>query len=155
MHIKPIFDRLYGQFETFMREVGIPEVSVDLCELTYVDTIEQCDYWRGPADTRNVIPFFSNPYLGWKLQIAPSIVAMPGRRACALRQDRSMVDPQRSGQPVMALEMKANKRFGGVQKISADGWFERAHDTIIRYFMTLTSEDVQREHWGIQTENVG
>ena len=160
INIKPTFDRLYGQFETFLRtEVSIPELSVDLCELTYVDTIEQCDYWRGPADTRNVIRFFSNPLSGVEGAANSAFdcsyaYSMGDGLALSIRM-RSMVDPQRSGRPVMALEMKANKRFGGVQKTNVDGWFERAHDTIIRYFMTMTSEDVQRDHWGIRTEDVG
>ena len=46
--IKLNFDRLYSDFENFLRHrIGISEVPVGLCELTYIDAIEECDYWHG------------------------------------------------------------------------------------------------------------
>ena len=156
--IKPTFDRLYGEFEAFLRlEADVPEVSVDLCELTYLDIIEQCDYWRGPAHTRNVIPSFSTLLSSMEDAVDNSFDCS---YAYSIADDlvlfiriRSLVDPQRPGQPLLALETKASNQFAGIQKTLTDGWFQRAHDTIIKYFMDMTSEEVQREHWGLRTED--
>ena len=50
--IKPDFDRLYSELESFLAtDVDAEPISIDLCELTYVNTVEQCDYWTGPGDT--------------------------------------------------------------------------------------------------------
>ena len=156
--VKLAFDRLYGRFEAFLRrEVGIQEVSVDLCELSYVDTIEQCDYWRGPGDTRYVFPYFAN--------LLPSIddasdFAFDCSYACPVREDlaisvrlRTMVDTPPSEQSVLALEMKASTRFGGVHKTETEDWFQQAHDAILKHFMEMTNPEVQRKHWGLRTED--
>ena len=156
--VKPAFDRLYGKFEAFLRqEVGIQEISVDLCELSYVDTIERCDNWRGPSDTRYVFPYFSN--------LLPSTDDAPGLAfdcsyAHLIRENlaisvrmRTMVDTQRSNESVLALEMKANTRFGGVHKTETDDWFQHAHDAILKYFVEMTNEEIHRKYWGLRTEH--
>lgn len=156
--VKLAFDRLYGKFDAFLqREVGAQEISVDLCELSYVDTIVQCDYWRGPGDTRYVFPSFSN--------LLPSIddtenfafdcsYTHPVRNDLAISARlRTMVDTQKSNQSMLVLEMKASTRFGGVPKAETDSWFQEAHDAILKYFMEMTNQEVQRRHWGLRMED--
>ena len=157
-HVKLEFDRLYARFDAFLqREVGVQEVSVDVCELTYVDTIEQCDYWRGPADTRHVFPSFSNlsPRSDDALNFAfDCTYAYPAKEDLAISvRLRTMVDVQQSDRPLLALEMKASKRFGGVHKTETDSWFQQAHDAVLGYFLEMTNEDVQRKHWKLRTRD--
>ena len=156
--VKLAFDGLYGKFDAFLRrEVGAQEISVDLCELSYVDTIVQCDYWRGPGDTRYVFPSFSN--------LLPStedsekfsfncIYTHPVRDDLAISvRLRTTVGTQKSNQSMLVLEMKASTRFGGVPKAETDSWFQEAHDAILKYFMEMTNQEVQRRHWGLRTED--
>ena len=156
--VKLAFDRLYGKFEAFLRqEVGIQEVSIDLCELSYVDTIEQCDYWRGPIDTQYVFPCFSNLLSSIDavsdLTFDCSYGYLVGEDLTISVRMQTMADTQQSNQSVLALEMKANTRFGGVHKTETDDWFQYAHDAILKYFVEMTNEEVQREHWGLRTED--
>ena len=156
--VKFAFDRIYEKFEAFIRrEVGMNEISVDLCELSYVDTIEQGGYWSGPSDTQYVFPYFSN--------ISPSAdegtdfsfdsrFAYPKGENMALSvRLRTMVDIQKSNQSMLLLEIKASTQFGGVPKPETDDWFRQAHYEIIRDFMSMTNQEVQREHWGLKTED--
>ena len=64
-NLKPAFDKNFSVFEEFLRaETETTNLPIDLCELTYVNVIERCEYWSGPADTPNVIPSFCVPDIG-------------------------------------------------------------------------------------------
>ena len=154
--IKPTFDRLYDEFEAFLlREAGVTELSVALCELSYVDIIERCDYWQGPRHTHNVIPAFSNPLPDFEGAVENdfdcSYVYYVEEDFTIFVRIRTLVHPERIDQPLLTLEMKASNQFGGVQRRLTDGWFERAHDTLFREFINLTDKQVQRDHWGMRT----
>ncbi len=57
--IKPAFDGYYGLFSEFIRtEINMTEPLIDLCELTYINVLEPCEYWTGPQDTKKVLPAF-------------------------------------------------------------------------------------------------
>ena len=63
--IKPAFDSFYAEFETFLRTtVEIPELSIGLCELNYLNVVEQSDYWRDSGDTATIFPALSVPIAG-------------------------------------------------------------------------------------------
>ena len=154
--IKPTFDRLYDEFEAFLlSEVGVTELPVALCELSYVDIIEQCDYWQGPGHTQNVIPAFSNPLPGLEgaaeNDFDCSYVFYVEEDLTVFVRIRTLVRPQQADQPLLTIEMKASNQFEGVQRRLTDGWFERAHDTLLRLFIKMTGKQVQREHWGMRT----
>ncbi len=156
--IYPAFDRLYDEFETFLRrEVGVSEVSLDLCELSYVDIIEQCDYWQSPLDTSNVIPSFMIPLPNTEGIIVSdfdySYVYSVDKDLEIFVRMQTLVNPMEPDRPVLALEMKASNEFGGVRKVETEEWFQHAHDTLLDHFIRLTDEQVQRKHWGMRTED--
>ena len=45
--------------EFIRTEVQSEEISIGLCELSYVNTIRQCEFWSSPRDTPKVVPSFS------------------------------------------------------------------------------------------------
>ncbi len=154
--IKLNFDGLLGKFENFLSlGIGISEVPIALCELTYIDAIEECEYWRGPSDTGKVIRSFQIP-------LADSSISTSGfdcRYSYQAEEEISlstriwtMVRPGEPGRTALGIEMKTIKRFEGVPKTATDDWFRRAHDTMLRHFLDITSEDIQREYWGLRTE---
>ena len=155
--IKPGFDRFYGELETFLRtEVDVPEISIDLCELTYVNPVEQGNYWAGPRDTQMVIPSFSTLSLGAEVSTEPDfncqfIYTVTHDMQLGVTV-RNAVVPQRSNEPALMFEIKASARLGQASKAVADSWFERAHDAIVNCFVGMTSKDIQREYWGRQSE---
>lgn len=153
-HIKPAFDKYYGVFDQFIRtEVSKEGLAIDLCELTYVNTVEQCEFWAGSEDTKKVIPSFS---------ITKPGISTSGTTSfdCKYRHNvskdlqlniniRSGVKPQQSNAPVLIFEIRANGRIGGVPKTVADEWFHRAHDSINECFKHMTSQDIQKNYWGL------
>ena len=155
--IKPEFDRLYSELESFLvTDVGAPALSIDLCELTYVNTVEQCDYWTGPYDTAKVIPSFTAVSSGTENDA-------PSDFSCfyTYRVDRdlhlgvtvrSAVAPQPSNKPVLVFEIKASTRLGGSHKSTAYLWFGRAHSAVFRCFLNITGEQIQYDYWGRREE---
>ena len=155
-NVKATFDRLFGAFEDFLRlEVDTPQIVIDLCELTYVDVIGQSQYWSKPEDTCNVIPSFSI------LRADPDVTCrdFDCRYVVQYGEDITLssrfwtIKPRQSSLPALGLEMKATNQFAGVAKTRTDDWFKRAHDTIVKQFIYMTSEEVQREHWLLRSED--
>ena len=151
-NIKPIFDKYYDLFSDFIQtEFSITELPISLCELTYVNVIESCDYWAGPQDTSKVIPSFSI--------IAPDIDDSAAKEfncnyVCRSPSDlqlnigiRSGVKNQQKDAPFLIFEIRAYGRFEQIVKQGTDKWFERAHNAIIRCFLNITNQDIQNQFW--------
>ena len=157
-NLKPAFDKYFRIFEDFAREdVGVEDIKIDLCELTYINTIEACEYWQGPQDTAKVVPSFAIPETGTESS-APSAfnctyVYVPSKDLQLRVSIRNGEVTTKPGTPVLVLEIKASGRLGQVGKSIADEWFERAHDAIIASFVGMTSEDIQQAHWKPVTED--
>ena len=151
-NLKPAFDKYYRIFEDFAREdVGIQDIKIDLCELTYINTIEACEYWRGPQETARVIPSFVLPETGIETSAAPAfnctyvyVVSKDLQLRVGIRNGEATA---KQGTPMLVIEIKATGRLGQVGKSAADAWFERAHDAIIACFVGMTSKDIQHTYW--------
>lgn len=152
-HIKPTFDKYYGLFSEFIRTefTTVEELAIDLCELTYINALEPCEFWKGPQDTKSVIPSFSIVQPGidvsdspgfncnYAYEVAVDLQLNIGIRAATMTQQPEV--------PVLIFEIKASGRLGKVEKPTTDEWFERAHDTIINSFSGMTNPDVQINLW--------
>jgi uncharacterized protein (TIGR04255 family) len=151
-NIKPAFDKYYGLFNEFIRKtIEIAELSVDLCELTYVNALEPCEFWAGPQDTARVIPSFSILAPGIDFSGSPEFNCS---YAYKIETDMELNISIRVGpkleQPEVRLlifEIKASGRVGKVAKSGTDEWFERAHDAIIKCFLDMTSRNIQNRFW--------
>lgn len=154
-NIKPIFDKYYSKFQDFLvTEIQKTETNrpqIDVCELTYINTIESCDYWSGPGDVDKVIPSFSIP------TIKPPPKAEPGYNcsfAYIIDDDLQLRVSVRNAQaaqhpetPVLVLEIRASGRIDPTNKSTADSWFDRGHQAISSCFLSLTNPDIQRKYW--------
>lgn len=151
-NIKPTFDKYYGRFNEFIRtETNISDLVLDLCELTYINTIEQCEYWTGPQDTAKVIPSFAmlspdiaaSEFLGFNTnfgyKVSSDLQINIGIRSGFRSEQQNM--------PVLIFEIKTSGRLGKIAKSEADEWFERAHDAIIECFLNMTSKNIQDRFW--------
>ena len=150
--IKPAFDGYYGLFSEFVRtEINMTEPLIDLCELTYINVLERCEYWTGPQDTEKVIPAFSILAPGVDPSEPSGFVCNYGYRVSDdLYLNIGLRNGVRIGQTevaVLVFEIKASGRLGQVAKSGVDAWFERAHDTIFRCFLSITSKDIQNRYW--------
>lgn len=151
-NLKPYFDRLYGTFETFLQDdvrVNVPSVS--LCELTYVNVIEPCDWWRGPQDTSQVINSFVIPNCESTQDVASAFNCMYiydiGFRSQLRIAIRTIERAAQRGSPSLVFELKALGYVGDDDKPNIDAWYSRAHDTIVDRFLNMTNKHVQRMHW--------
>ena len=150
--IKPAFDKYYSLFDEFIRtETNIARLSIGLCELTYVNTLEQCDFWTGLEDTATVIPSFSavSPgldtaeLLGFRYQYGYKVA----KNLSLNIGIRTGTTPQKSADPTLVFEIKTTGRPEQTTKFALDKWFEHAHKTIVNCFVGITSRDVQIKYW--------
>lgn len=151
-NIKPAFDKYYGLFNDFIRQkVKIVELSVDLCELTYVNALEPCEFWTGPQDTAMVIPSFSILAPNIDFSGSPEFNCSYAYRiepdmglSVSIRVGTKVQQPE---VPHLIFEIKASGRVGKVAKPVTDEWFMRAHDAIIKCFVGITHPDIQNRFW--------
>ncbi|MDE0508765.1 MAG: TIGR04255 family protein [Gammaproteobacteria bacterium] len=150
--LKPSFDRHLAMFKQFLREeIGIPKVGIGLCELTYVDVIESCEYWRGPQDTSKLIPSFKMLECGVKNSVAHDFACMYDWEinsnlhlltSMRIAEPRDASDSRR-----LILEFKALGQPIGATTSHLNKWYDEAHDAIVSHFLNLTDKDVQRGYW--------
>jgi uncharacterized protein (TIGR04255 family) len=151
-NLKPVFDDHFSAFRDFvLSETDAKELKVDVCELTYINTIESCDYWSGPGDTGNVIPSFSTPTVGLTPIAEPGyncifvyVLANDLQLRVNVRNAQSAQNPE---SPVLVIEIRASGRIGSANKSVADSWFERGHQAIIDCFVRMTSPEIQEKYW--------
>ena len=150
--IKVNFDKYYGLFTKYLDEKDIAtEPTVDMCELSYINSIESCDYWSIPDHTPVVIPSFKNLNPG---------IDMDGSQGfnCNFLFDieadlklnigvSTRVNSDQPSKNMLMFEIRAQGSFSRVAKSSTDEWFERAHDTIEQCFLRMTAPEIQRNYW--------
>jgi uncharacterized protein (TIGR04255 family) len=157
-NLKPAFDKYFRIFEDFAREdAGVQDIKIDLCELTYINTIEACEFWQGPQDTARVIPSFVMPETGMESSVAAAfnciyvyVVSKDLQLRVSIRNGEATAKP---GTPVLVIEIRATGQLGQVGKSAADEWFDRAHEAIIACFVGMTSEDIQYTYWKLVSED--
>ena len=150
--VKPAFDKYSDLFVRFLRdhtEDAAP--AVNRCELTYVDIIEQCEYWSGPGDTAMVVPSFSalkhigNPLAFefnhlYRYQYSPQ-----DELQIAIRSVNQREKPEVAG---LMLQFEMTGDTTGKSKDHVSEWFMRAHEKITEVFVGITDPKIRKEHWG-------
>ncbi len=150
--IKPTFDKYYGLFNGFIQtETNIEDLTIDLCELTYVNTVEKCEEWTGIMDTKKIIPSLSILNVDARYHDPVSLNCNYIYRVSNDIQInvgiRSAVNAQNEDIPILIFEIRASGRLGHINKSRVDEWFDRAHDAIINCFLDITSQDIQNNLW--------
>jgi uncharacterized protein (TIGR04255 family) len=150
--VKAAFDENYSRFSRFLQREVQTQPALQIAELTYINVIESCEYWRGPQDTANVFPDF-------RMAISQG---SEGRHPADFNQvttqrfapDLSVTSSIRNGRstlgshnPVLVFEFRALGLLGAADKAEADAWFERAHEIVGNCFRTMTSTDIQQRYW--------
>ncbi len=157
-NIKPIFDQYSSKFRDFVRsEITNDPIRIDVCELTYINTIEPCDYWSGPGDVKNIIPSFTVPTIGLDPEAMQGynctfvyLIDTDLKLRVSVRNGQSRKQP---ATPVLALEIQATGRIGTADTTISDAWFDRAHQKIQDCFIEITNPEVQRSYWRLMEEN--
>ena len=151
-NIKPIFDKYYSKFQAFISsETNTDNLQIDVCELTYINTVESCEYWSVPGDVNKIIPSFSIPTMAPSPKSAPSynctfVYAIDDdlHLRVSIRNAQSAQHPEL---PILVFEIRASGQIGLTNKSDADSWFDRGHQAISQCFLNLTNPDIQRKYW--------
>ncbi len=151
-HLKPSFDKYLLEFKEFLHdEFGKSDIKIGLCELTYVDLIEPCDFWRGPQDTSRLIPSFVTPDFEIETGSTTAFNCVFHHEAgpeLQLRTSiRTAVSTAEPKSPRLVLEFKALGQPAVAGTSGMDKWYNRAHDVIISQFLGMTDEQIQRTYW--------
>jgi uncharacterized protein (TIGR04255 family) len=143
------FKQLFAKYQNFLKDNGLGEISLVGTELSYINTIKPGAGWHGIADLGGVFPDFS-----WRredrLLSTPEAInfrsthPMPsGRLHVAIQTAKSKEQPEQH----VRFDLTAR---GNVSEIGPDAiwnWFDNANTFIVRAFVDLTSESMQRTVW--------
>ncbi len=158
--LKPTFDKYFSIFSDFIRtHTDTSELTIDLCQLTYINVIKRCEFWSGPEDTQKVIPSFSVPDSGVVFQSPPAFNCSyifdisPDLQLVVKVRNVVLLPKSDENEPVLIMEIQANGRLGKASKLETDPWFDRAHEAINKCFTGMTNTEIQRQHWKLMEEN--
>lgn len=137
-------------FQEFLKEEGLGMLNPTACELTYVNHILKGQGWESLAEINNVLPD-----LNWRSdngRFLPEPLSLGWQTTFALPDDKgrlhvNLLQGQIDDRPVLRLDITA--RWLGVNE-SLDtiwGWFDVAHEWIVRGFTDLTSREIQSTIW--------
>lgn len=155
-HFEPCFQRFasaWDAFGTFCADHELPAPEPDQLELTYVNHIPQGPSWNRLAAVGDVFPDISwrdregrslgDPQgMTWEATFQPN--ELNGRLRAKLVHGTRNSGPDKGGE-VLVLELTV--RGDPPKPGTVDDWFFRARCEIVRAFVDLTDEAVQRELW--------
>lgn len=150
--IKPEFDKYYALFSEFIKaDVGISDLAIGACELTYINSIESCEFWKDSRDTPKVIPSFAYVDIGIDLTEPPQINCTHLYKVAddlQLKVNINAVQQAQENSPrTLIFEIKASNHQEGIAGPLPEKWFQRAHDAILACFLKVTSKDIQERYW--------
>ena len=151
--VMPAFDKYSQAFINFLRDhTGENEPQVNKCELTYVNTVEQCEYWTGPDDTSTVVPSFSTiEQIGRE---GPSNdFSHMYRYECSSKDEVQIAirsARQRSNPDITALILQLEFTSDTLNRTRDEAvtWFPGAHRQISEIFAGITNPRIRQQYWG-------
>ena len=135
-NVKQQFDKYYQKFEKFVKEfVGVDEVYIDRCELSYINNIEESELFTGVKDIiKKIIPSVSFPETGLEgphgINIKSSYKPAENTQITVTIQNRIGVDEEKKSHQILYYEIRASGKLTESTKSAADRFFEDAHETI-------------------------
>ncbi len=146
------FEKNIRNFEVFIKENELGELSIKSFELTYINHIIQGEGWKSLRDIGTVFPDCSWKVKSSRFLPVPSTIAwrasfpLPeGQGTLNAKVDRVM---RRSDErPLFTLELRATGSGADNSLDNMKEWFNTAHEWVVRGFADLTGRRVQDEIW--------
>jgi uncharacterized protein (TIGR04255 family) len=151
-HIVNNFKKVLGVFKDFIHELGLGPVTVNRCELTYINHIPRGQGWGAIADLGKVFPEFQWQQEEKTFLPSPSTVScqlmfrLPedkGQLMASLRYATRKIDQL----PIFVLEISARGLGPDKSMDAVWSWYKVAHEWIVRGFADLTTAEVQENVW--------
>ena len=147
--IKPAYQRDFAEFQSFLAEEKLGTISVNQCEVTYVNHIVSGDGWETHSDIHQIFTFWNQSTA--PLPGNPEDVTLQMRFPITNDQNepigRLHVDVQPAfrstdNQPMYVLNLTARGQYG-----SGIGFFDIGRRWIVETFDRLTTAEMHRI-WG-------
>ena len=149
------FERYLSRFQQLLAEENLGNPIPKKYELTYIDLIPKGQGWEDLDGLEKVFP---NLLSLTKQNIFPTGVrdinwqnrlSLPNNLG---QLQMSIRNAQRvsNNQPLLSIEFKAssNQPHEPMRDYPMRDWFDAAHDTIIKLFSNLISDEIQDKYWG-------
>ena len=150
--VKPGFDKYSDLLLQFLRDhTEEASPAVNRCALTYIDIIEQSEYWSGPDDTAKVVPSFSSlegigSPIGFEFNHSNRYRFSPqDELQIGIRTVRQRQNPEMAG---LLLQFEVTGGTTGKSRGELSEWFMQAHGTITDVFLGITDQTIRKEYWG-------
>jgi len=159
--IRPQFVNDFGSFRKLIAELGFGELTVDQCEVTYVNHIQTSDVWANHSQLDRVFIGWSSEQLKMDGQEAESIVVRVnyqlknagefiGRLLFSI--DPQYVSTKANGSPsevapIFATNLVARGQPIGEGDEGVMRFIDLGHETIVKYFAQVTTKSMH-EAWG-------
>lgn len=156
----PRFGAVMGRFKDhfkafceFVESEALGKVAIQQCELAYVNHIAYDDLARIKASARDVFPDFKWQTTNDRFLPAPeqfhwiSSFMLPneqGQFHSTIKRGKR----KRDLVPIIHFELAAFSNQADRSPEAAWAWFDVAHEWIVRGFVDLTKDTIQRDLWG-------
>jgi len=155
---KVVFERFcqdISEFEKFIVSEGLGSVSINHCEVTYVNVIPSSDVWERHGQWDRMLTILRHEYSdnwlsepeGFNLGIAYLIPDDLGNPLGRLHVKAEPINNAETGIPGCRLVLTARGLPEGDGLKGALKFIERGHEWIVRSFASLTTEQMHEE-WG-------
>ncbi len=149
--LKKKFDKHFSIFESFCRDqFDLSQIEIEKCELNYINTISDEEYFSSFSDTKSVIPSFE------PLSIHCSDKKLKNFNVSYIYSDDDNMTlvvvlqsrrHRKTEKDALYFELRSRGELSSPTKKEADLWFDNAHDVVGKAFANLTSDDIQRHYW--------
>lgn len=149
--VKEEFDKYYREFEKFLKSfVGIEDIYIDRCELSYINQIPESDLYQGIHDIKKVFPSISLPDTGFEFPLGVNFktsYSVNGNLQLAITvQNRTSKVEENKERQSLYFELRASEKLTNTTKSEADRFFEEAHGAIGKCFFKMISDEAE-EFW--------
>lgn len=156
--IAPKFFEYLDKFNTFLGEHKLTPPIANYCELAYVNLIHSTQGWEDIQSVGNLMRDLTWDNTGDRFLPAPkslswgAVFELPDANG-SLRANLQTVVRRADGEPALRLELNAHSTANREASEEMQGWFDLAHEWIVRGFADVTEPSIQKEYWGRKDVN--
>ena len=146
------FEKNIRNFEVFIRENELGELSIKSLELTYINHIIQDEGWKSLRDFGTVFPDCRWKVKSTRFLPVPNAIAwhtsfpLPEGQG-TLRVKVDIGSRRSDDHPLLVFELRVTGSAANFSLDNMEEWFSTAHQWIVRGFADLTGPKIQNEIW--------
>jgi uncharacterized protein (TIGR04255 family) len=155
--LRPELDRVARELVVFIEQEGLGFLSPNQCEVSYINHIES-ESWEHRGELSRILSFWQR--VGTNEFPSPEdsttalrfVIEEGGRKVGRLHVNAKSANRRSDGKTVLVLELTARGEPQDKDVKSALEFMDRGREWVQRAFRALTSQEAQRELWGLRDE---